>query len=295
MRKFFDIAYCGLFLTYQCATHCDYCLNRHHGVIQNNSGMLPAMCWVSFLNSLELPPDLPVTLQGGEPTSHPGFYTLVNEVRSDIKMDLLTNLSFSVDEFIANVPLWRFGRESPYASVRISYHHQFSDPEEITRKSLKLMNAGYRIGVYGIKVPDQQKLKAIEEFGRTCNNKGIDFRMKEFLGVWQGRCYGNFKYTGAVCGDTRKHCLCRTSELLLAPDGSIYRCHSELYQHRNPISSIFDGNCNGQILKKFRPCHHFGDCNPCDVKIKTDRYQHFGHTSVEICEIQSQPSFQKQA
>jgi hypothetical protein len=32
-------------------------------------------------------------------------------------------------------------------------------------------------------------------------------------------------------------------------------------------------------------CYNFGDCNPCDVKIKTNRFQEYGHTSVEIINI----------
>ena len=32
----------------------------------------------------------------------------------------------------------------------------------------------------------------------------------------------------------------------------------------------------------FRPCRAFGLCNPCDIKVKTNRFQQYGHTSVEI-------------
>ena len=37
-----------------------------------------------------------------------------------------------------------------------------------------------------------------------------------------------------------------------------------------------------QIDGKFRPCEVYGHCNPCDIKVKTNRFQVFGHTSVEI-------------
>ncbi|MBU4342850.1 MAG: hypothetical protein KKG21_02450, partial [Candidatus Omnitrophica bacterium] len=36
----------------------------------------------------------------------------------------------------------------------------------------------------------------------------------------------------------------------------------------------------------FRPCDWFGHCNPCDIKIKTNRRQVYGWTSVEIKDIQ---------
>ena len=31
-----------------------------------------------------------------------------------------------------------------------------------------------------------------------------------------------------------------------------------------------------------RPCDVYGHCNPCDIKVKTNRFQEFGHTSVQI-------------
>jgi len=31
-----------------------------------------------------------------------------------------------------------------------------------------------------------------------------------------------------------------------------------------------------------RPCDALGLCNPCDINVKTNRFQQFGHTSVDI-------------
>ncbi len=41
---------------------------------------------------------------------------------------------------------------------------------------------------------------------------------------------------------------------------------------------------NFELEERFRECDVFGHCNPCDVKLKTNRFQEFGHTSVEIIE-----------
>ena len=32
----------------------------------------------------------------------------------------------------------------------------------------------------------------------------------------------------------------------------------------------------------FRDCNRFGECNPCDVKLKNNRFQQFGTCSVTI-------------
>ena len=36
------------------------------------------------------------------------------------------------------------------------------------------------------------------------------------------------------------------------------------------------------MLGNWRPCVVMGKCNSCDIKIKTDRFQRYGHSSVEI-------------
>ena len=110
--------------------------------------------------------------------------------------------------------------------------------------------------------------------------KGIDFRTKEFLGVHDGKMHGTMKYDGACDQAFAKQALCRTTELILGPNGGVYRCHSDLYEQRKPIAGILDPEF--QIDDQFRPCEVYGHCNPCDIKVKTNRFQVFGHTSVEI-------------
>ncbi len=228
--------------------------------------------------------DLPITLQGGEPTLYQGFYRLVNEVRDNIKMDLMTNMMFDVSEFIRNVPTWRFNREAPYASIRVSYHPVQNDIDDLIHKTFLLQDAGFRIGLYGIEHPDYTYniLNAQEK----CLRLGLDFRTKEFLGQYNGNLYGTFKYEGCVSGEIRKKCSCNTTEFLVGPDGYVYRCHSDLYHKRLPITHILEPNFTEEHITQFRDCEFYGNCNPCDVKVKTDRFQIFGHTSVEIRDIQ---------
>lgn len=275
--------YAAFFLTFACNLRCAYCINRHgHGRSAGEGyGHLSGEEWVRAANRLVLRDDLPLTLQGGEPTLHRDFYQLVNEVKREIKMDLLTNLSFDVEKFIANVPRWRFIREAPYAPIRVSYHPGQNDIDELKRKAGRLMDAGFRIGIYGIAHPDKEIAAQIETVKQQCLNEGLDFRTKEFLGDWQGVLYGTYKYDGAVNGGLQE-CYCKTTELIVAPDGGVYRCHADLYEHREPVGHIFDEHFSMAELDTFRPCSLFGTCNPCDVKVKTNRFQQFGHTSCEV-------------
>lgn len=280
--------YVAFFLSFACNLKCDYCINLHDSASrleQARRNQMEVGGWITAANRLALRPDLPLTLQGGEPTLYPGFYRFVNEVKSEIKMDLMTNLMFDVEEFIARAPVARFTREAPYAAIRVSYHPAQNDIEELIRKTVRLQDAGFRIGLYGIEHPDQAIGRHIKEVQERCLGLGLDFRTKEFLGEHDGIMYGTFKYEGCVAGKELRRCECRTSEILVDPAGSVYRCHADLYNARNPIAHILDADFGADSVDLFRPCDYYGECNPCDVKVKTNRLQIYGHTSVEIRDI----------
>lgn len=281
--------YIAAFLTLGCNLRCAYCINRFG--TQGRHELMSGRQWLGGLNRLVSRPDLPVTLQGGEPTLHPDFYEIVNGLRADLAIDLLTNLQFDVREFMANVHPGRMRRQAPYASIRVSYHPATMDWHRTKADVLTLLSGGYSVGIWAVRHPGQ--IEQIEAAHSDAAAAGIDFRFKEFLGVHEGVLYGQYKYAGAVGGTgetgATQSCVvgvsdctvdCRTSELIVGPSGGVYRCHGDLYEARPPIGHINDAAFD--IDELFRTCDVFGRCNPCDVKVKTDRFQAFGHTSVEI-------------
>jgi len=206
-------------------------------------------------------------------------------VKKEIKMDLLTNMAFDADEFVRRAPAGRFTRQAAYAAIRVSYHPGQNDIEEIIRKTVKLQDAGFRVGIYGILHPEAELKSHILKTQERCVKMGLDFRTKEFLGEWKGRLYGTYRYAGSVMGKAKRACECRTTELIVDPGGYVYKCHSDLNKGRDPIAGILDEDFNEDRIEEFRRCDYYGQCNPCDVKVKTNRFQIFGHTSVEIKKI----------
>lgn len=280
--------YVAYFLTFACNLKCPYCINLHDNATRGGQTKRPSLSandWIVAANRLTLRPDLPLTLQGGEPTLHPGFFRIVNEVKPEIKMDLMTNLMFDVTGFINNVPVDRFTREAPYAAIRVSYHPGQNDIDVLIGKTLRLQEAGFRVGLYGIEHPDPAIHEHIIEIQKRCLKQGLDFRTKEFLGEHKGVMHGTFRYDGCVGGSTVKQCECRTSEIIVDPAGYVYKCHADLYGGRKPVAHILDAEFNENSIDIFRICSDYGTCNPCDVKVKTNRFQVFGHTSVEIKNI----------
>ena len=269
--------YIGVFLTFGCNLNCSYCINNFEEGVKKRK-IISGKEWVRLLNRLESRPDLPVTLQGGEPSTHPDFIYIINNLKTSLNIDILTNIQFDIEKFIKEVDPQRVKRPAPYASIRVSYHPEVMDLEDTIRRVLRMQDKGFSIGIWGVVHPLYKE--HILEAQRKCRSLGIDFRTKEFLGEYQGRLYGTYKYKSACTKEKRRKVLCKTTELLIDPQAQVFRCHHDIYKKMNPIGSLFDENF--QIEDKFRECNWYGFCNPCDIKVKTNRFQEYGHTSVEI-------------
>ncbi|EES89346.1 hypothetical protein [Helicobacter canadensis] len=293
--------YIALFLTLSCNLSCSYCINLNERGSSRSSvskKQIKPSEWVDFINRICLldekgnpREDIPLTLQGGEPTMYKGFYEVVNGVDSRFKLDLLTNFMFDVDEFIQRVPVEKFTRDAKYAAIRVSYHPGQNKIDDLIIKHHKMRDAGFYVGIYSVATP--QNMEHINEIKEKCKKEGIDFRVKEYLGFDGKRWHGTYKYQDAISQKTEKYCECKTTELIVGPNGKIYRCHSDLYENRTPIGNILDSDF--KIEDIYRPCYVYGHCNPCDIKVKTNRFQEFGHTSVDIKNIRDLTSDERVA
>ena len=271
-------SYIACFLSLDCNFKCEYCINWLGGNRSNKGHIIPGDKWIQGLNRLQCPNDLPITLQGGEPSLHPDFIEIIKNIKEDLSIDILTNLSFDVNKFIREINPDRLSRGAPYPNVRVSYHPQYSRLDVLIKKTLKMQEAGFSIGIYGVLYPKfRDEILAAQ---KKCVALGIDFRTKEFLGEYNGVLFGSYLYPDAVCADVRKRCLCRASELIIGSDGDIFRCHHDVYKNFPPTGNLMDPDL--EILDIFRECDEYGDCNACDIKIKTNRFQIKGYTSVEI-------------
>lgn len=272
--------YIAVFLTLACNLSCSYCINRFGkgGFVKKR---LSDTDWANALNRITSRDDLPITLQGGEPSLHKDFIYILNNVKRELNIDILTNLQFDEDEFIKKADPGRIKRDSPYASIRVSYHPEVMELDQLVKKVLKLQNAGFSIGIWGVLHPKQESI--VREAQKHCQGLGIDFRFKEFLGEHNGKMYGTYRYKGACDRKFEKTVMCKTTELIVGSDGSVYRCHSDLYEGRAPVGNITDPEF--EIEDIFRICTVYGMCNPCDIKVKTNRLQEYGHTSVEIKDL----------
>jgi len=273
--------YIGCFLTLDCNFNCFYCINKFNKKYHTKTITVSGRKWVKGLNRLIMNSDLPVTLQGGEPSLHPDFIWIINNLDISINIDILTNLSFDVDNFIVSVDPNRLNRNAPYPNIRISYHPGNIDIDTLIEKTLKMQKAGFSVGIYGIEYP-AFSIKN-KETKRKCLQSGVLFKTKKFLGFYNGKLYGDYLYPEGINSSSTKKCLCRISDLIIGPDLSVYKCHHDLYNGFSPVGNLLDPKFEVNYI--FRKCNYFGQCNPCDLKIKTNRFQVYGYTSAEIKNI----------
>src|SRR3989344_5347620 len=113
--------YIAAFLTFDCNYNCSYCIN-YFGDSKFVKKLLSGKDSVKGLNRIISRDDLPITLQGGEPSLHPDFIYIVNNLKPELKLDILTNLQFDIDEFISKVDPNRVKRNALYSSIRVSFH-----------------------------------------------------------------------------------------------------------------------------------------------------------------------------
>lgn len=278
--------YIAVFLSFACTLRCTYCINHHGGDLIKGRWM-NGEDWIRGLNRLNTNGrgDLPITLQGGEPTVHKHFYSIIRGVKRSLPIDILTNLEVDPQRVIEELRPERLRRTAPYASIRVSYHHGQSDFTSLVSRVKTLSEAGFSIGIWEVDHPDYSSdVRRRRDHARSV---GIDYRIKEFLGPHKGVNYGTMRYPDAVNARTIRSCECRTSELLIDPNGNIFRCHSDLYANRTPIGHILDPKFSGDMLGQWAFCPVYGKCNSCDIKVTTNRLQEEGHTSVEIRDISS--------
>lgn len=277
-----DTDYLGIYLTNRCFLSCSYCITNYNEQFINTKGFeeLEPAQWIEALNRLELPEGIPLTFQGGEPFIYKGIWEILENIRH--KVDILTALPPQVtpERFKKLSTLNWNKRESPYPTIRVSFHKGQNDYKKLIER-IKELKEILNIGLFHIDHPAYPGL--IEEIQEYAKKNGVEFRTKAFLGKWNGKDFLQYKYPDACDGKVaRPHVLCKNTVFPIGPDGTIYRCHSDLYSKRRELAlgNITDPDLH--LEHRYRDCAYYGTCIPCDVKIKTNHLQQQGYTSVDI-------------
>jgi len=278
-----DYDYIGVYLTNKCHLKCPYCITTHQEspFFDLSYTQLSPIQWITGLNSLELPKDVPITFQGGEPFLYKGIWELLEGIQQ--KIDIMTALPpfLKKEHFLQLKTLDWNKRVAPYPTIRVSYHKGQNDYKELIERIAELQDI-LSIGLYYLNHPDvsDQEIDTIKEYAAQYK---VELRLKEYLGEYQGKKYGNLKYADASVGKRQGvSVLCKNTVVPISCDGTIYLCHSDLYNQRKEKALGHILNEEFVFPQEHLSCSDYGLCNECDIKIKTNHYQQFGYTSVDI-------------
>jgi len=275
--------YVGVYLTDKCFLKCPYCITRHHKAKfgQYRTKSLTAEEWVKGLNRFVLPNDVPITLQGGEPFLYKGVWEILENIKQ--KVDIMTALPpFLKKEHFSKLKTLKWNqRKAPYPTIRVSYHRGQNDYKKLVERIAELQEV-VSIGLYYLSDPthDPKELADLKAYAKKFH---IDLRPKEYLGVVAGKQQGTLLFPDAVVGKRLGvMVLCKNTVVPIGPDGNIYLCHSDLYFNRQErvLGNVLDEEFT--FPQEHLPCDNYGLCNECDVKVKTNHYQQYGYTSVDI-------------
>lgn len=264
--------YIGVFLTLECNLNCHYCINDPRQSGQRSSlfpiksrslrkGLTPAE-WATALRRIPFSPDLPITLQGGEPMLYwgaKGLGLILAEVPH--YFDLLTNFALQPEVFSRNLngQHAKLQRDAPYPSIRVSYHADEMNIAwngrgfgELVDRCEALKDHGFHVspikaesdvGIYMVEHPDNV---VTPEMRKIYANR-IPFEGKEFLGVHGSVLHGRYLYPFSTdlisrgIHQTTLNCECKTTELLIDPMGFVWGCHFYLYEawsHGGPVDEF---------------------------------------------------------
>jgi sulfatase maturation enzyme AslB (radical SAM superfamily) len=284
--------YFGAFLNLSCSLPCEYCVQKI--TLPNQPiaryPLVPGREWVSALNSiagrtkkrfLRAPKRKKISITGGEPSLHPDFAYILNNLDRDWKITVTSN--FTSPFFDKDIRSLRQIKRRRDLKFNASYHFMYADIDKFIENVKKVKASGFFVHSIFL-VAHPARMKEIEGYKNRLSKIHKIVKLQRFFGRYEGDLYPSESAYNVVCEQEdgirnykayregfnqagKKDIYCRMKKVLFAPNGDIYNCHYKLYTgHKDKFGNIFDPSANAQIVmpQDFFLCHDYGFCNPCD-------------------------------
>ena len=242
------------FITLRCNFKCRYCITRFSPDFDFSYKELPGEKWVEFINAQENVKD--VIFNGGEPTLHQDFSSMINNLREFRLIAIGTNYSSMATRALLKLT----PRE--YIIIDGTFHPHFISHHDISQNLLRLQAAGFRVRVHVLDYPGFTGRPP--SFVHDFKLQGIVSFTQRYEGFYEDRFYYDQKKL-PYCGlSSKSTCLCsRSIYTPVAPNGEIFFCHYLMYAK---IKAGVLGNISAppSTLPEDLNCAYLGYCNPCD-------------------------------
>ncbi len=282
--------YFGAFLNLSCSLPCEYCVQKISlpGQPIARYPMMSGQKWAEALNSiagrtkkrfLRHPKRKKISITGGEPSLHPDFIYILNNLDKDWKITVTSN--FTSAFFDKDIEFLKQIKRRSNLKFNASYHFMYTSIEKFIENVKKVKRAGFIVHSLFI-VAHPAHMKEAE----VCRSKLLKIhkivKLQRFFGKHEGGLYPSENAYDVVCEQEdgivnykayregfgqsgKKDVYCRVKKVLFAPNGDIYNCHYKLYTgHKDKFGNILDKDLHIVMPQDFFLCHDYGFCNPCD-------------------------------
>lgn len=282
--------YFGVFLNLTCSLPCEYCVQKISLPAQPvaHYGMVSGKEWVNALNSiadrtkkrfLRSPKKKKISITGGEPSLHPDFAYVLNNLDNNWKITVTSN--FTSPFFNKDIKFLKQIKRRSNLKFNASYHFMYTPIEKFIENVLKVKKAGHFVHSIFI-VAHPEHMKEIEGHKKKLLKIHPIVKLQRFFGRYNGDLYPSENAYDVICEQEdgirnyeayregfnqfgKKEIYCRMRKVLIAPNGDIYNCHYKLYTgHKDRFGNIFDKDLHIIMPQDFFLCHDYGFCNPCD-------------------------------
>ncbi|MFH1046504.1 MAG: radical SAM protein [Candidatus Omnitrophota bacterium] len=285
-------AFWGVFLNLECNLHCPYCIQKISSPAKPLAryALRSGKDWVVALNAIAgrtkrrflRPARLKkLSLLGGEPTLHPDFLYLINNLDRYWKITVTSN--FDAPFFEQDSAVLRKIRHKGRLRFNGSLHFLHTPIERFIANVRKLQKAG--IGVHTLfVVAHPGHLEKAQQYQQRLLKVHRRVKLQRFLGFHQEELYprgpadaveeeqkdgiSNYAlYREGFSQKGRGEIFCHSDKVLVAPNGDIYNCHYKVYTgHKDKMGNLFDQDVHVHIPREYFCCCDFGFCNPCDCE-----------------------------
>jgi MoaA/NifB/PqqE/SkfB family radical SAM enzyme len=196
-----------------------------------------------------------IFMSGGEPSTYPRFYELVKKISEKHTVEICTNLSWSVEELIPEIPVGRL-------KIAPTFHPTFSDFEDFFSKLLKIKDYLPDLQTYYVAYPGQ--IKQMSERSKRLKENGIKLIPMPLRGnqvvlnteeekqtIQDLTPYTGEKIEYQLQRISPKGKLCQAGQryAVIRADGKVDRCSQ--YEDGG-VGNFLDGNF--ELFEKPQPC-----------------------------------------
>ena len=286
-------SYFGVFLNLGCSLKCEYCVQKISLPSQAPAfyPMVPGKEWVSALNSIpgktkirsfRILKKKKLAITGGEPTIHPDFVYILNNLDRNWKITVTTNFASPFFEGkAAGLKQIKPRRDLKFSG---SFHFLYKPLDKFIENVSKVKKAGLIVHIlYVVGIPG--RMKEAVHYKNELLKIHPEVKIQRFLGYHDNVLYplpsdkydieydqqdgivNYVEYERGFGQRSRGSIYCHMNKVLFAPNGDIFNCHYKLYTgHEDKLGNLFDNSAYVALPKEYFVCGDYGFCNPCDAE-----------------------------